>query len=412
MIIQADSILTMKGEPIAHGAVRIENGKISQVGLASEITPAPGEEVVYLENAVLCPGLINAHCHLDYTELRGSMDPPEKFTDWIKNINALKREFTAEDFLRGVEKGFKLLVESGTTAVANIESYPELLSRINPPPIRTWWFLELIDVRNKNYEEEELAGALAFFEQHPDWLGGFGLSPHAPYTASIPLYRLARRCSEQYQMPFTTHIAESVDEQEMFANARGDLYELMQSLGRDCTDCGHGSPLSHLLEHGVLTRNCLAVHLNYLHDSDFAALAECGAHVVHCPKSHVYFGHRQFELMKLRALGINICIGTDSLASNNTLDLRAEIREAAVTFREVSPREWLEMITLNPARALNQSGQLGEITPGAQADLVAFRLDGHADPYEAVIGSRERPQLLMVQGKKVIGPEKADPQIE
>lgn len=405
MIIQAEWIVPMKGDPIFNGAVRVEGEHILCVGPRAEVAPAPDEEVLDLGSSVLSPGLINAHCHLDYTILRGSIAPPDGFAEWIKNINALKRDFTTEDYINSVMKGFDLLIESGTTTVGNIETFPEILPHLAPPPIRTWWFLELIDVRNRLYDETGLIGALSFFEQNPHWLGGFGLSPHAPYTASPELYRLAKSCSERLQMLFTTHIAESVQEHEMFVNARGELFELMQGLGRDCSDCGQGSAVSHLLELGLLTNNCLAVHLNYLQDYDFPALAEAGVPIVYCPKCHTYFGHRAFQLERLREHGVNICLGTDSLASNNSLDMRAEMREALHKHPGLKNRECLEMVTLNPAKALNQEGRIGEITAGALADLVAFAMEKHSNPYEAIIQSHNKPQLLLVNGQKIISPK-------
>jgi cytosine/adenosine deaminase-related metal-dependent hydrolase len=247
-----------------------------------------------------------------------------------------------------------------------------------------------------------LRGALSFFEEHPKWLGGFGLSPHAPYTASVDLYRLARACGEKYGMLSTTHIGESVEEHEMFSHGRGPLFEFLAGLGRDNSDCGQGSPLSHLIEHGVIGSDCLLVHLNYLHDYDYDLLARSGASVVHCPKCHAYFGHASFPLNALRELGVNICLGTDSLASNSSLDMRSEMR-AVLQRHELAPREVLEMATLNGAKALGQAGRLGEISSGSVADLVAFphpRDRGFDDPYERVIQSRGKPSLLLVNGAK------------
>jgi aminodeoxyfutalosine deaminase len=405
MLIRANRVLTMRGEPIAGGAVRTEGARIAAVGRATDFgTPEPGEPVIDLGDAVLLPGLINAHCHLDYTGCKGLIDPPASFAQWIQAINALKRQISIEDYVVAVRKGFQILQDTGTTTVANIESFPEVLTHLDTPPIRTWWFLELIDVRHRIYDEAGLLGALNFFENMPTWLGGFGLSPHSPYTASIELYRLAKRCCEQFGMPFTTHISESVQEQEMFRHAHGELFDLMASLGRDMSDCGHGSSLSHLLEHGVLTRDCLAVHMNYLQDYDLDAMAGSGVHVVHCPKCPTYFGHAAFRLKEIVARGVNVCLGTDSLASNNSLDLRSEMREVLHTNPSVTPRQALEMVTLNPARALNQEGLLGEITPNAWADLLAVPLGDGPDPHAAVIDSRERPLFLAINGDVRIHP--------
>ena len=126
-----------------------------------------------LGESVLLPGLINAHCHLDFTRFKGIIRPRQSFTEWIKTINALRRSFTTQDYVDSIGEGFEALVLSGTTTVANIESFPELLPHLPVPPLRTWWFLELIDVRSRVMEDEMLMGALSFFDQHPEWLGGF-----------------------------------------------------------------------------------------------------------------------------------------------------------------------------------------------------------------------------------------------
>jgi cytosine/adenosine deaminase-related metal-dependent hydrolase len=402
MLYLAEVILPIAAPPLHQGAVRVEGAEIVAVGPASELTPQPGEPVTDLGEATLLPGFINGHCHLDFTRFRGALSARQGFTEWIKSINALRRSFTTTDYIESIAEGFQMLGQAGTTTVANIESFPELLPQLPVPPLRTWWFLELIDVRSRINEDETLLGALSFFESHPEWLGGFGLSPHAPYTASIDLYRLARSCGEKYGMLSSTHIAESVEEHEMFSHARGPLYDFLASLGRDNSDCGQGSSLSHLVEHGVIGPNCIIAHLNYLQDYDYELVARSGASVVHCPKCHTYFGHAPFPLKALQQYGVNVCLGTDSLASNNKLDMRSEMREAQ-RLHGLGDREVLEMVLLNGARALGQAGELGQITPGAMADLVALPHGADdppgIDPYHRVVHSREHPSLLVINGR-------------
>jgi cytosine/adenosine deaminase-related metal-dependent hydrolase len=401
MLYLADMVLPMSSLPIPRGAVRVEGAHVVALGSAADLPPLPGEEVVTLEGSTLLPGLINAHCHLDYTGFRGTLAARRGFTEWIKDINALRRSVTPQDYIQAIADGFKMLADGGVTTVANIESFPELLPQLPVPPLRTWWFLELIDVRTRIDGGDTLQGALSFFEAHPDWLGGFGLSPHAPYTASVDLYRLARACSDEHGMLSTTHIAESVEEHEMFSHARGPLYEFLAGMGRDNSDCGQGSALSHLIEHAVIGPNCLIVHLNYLQDYDYDLVARSGASVAHCPKCHTYFGHAPFPLAALRERGVNICLGTDSLASNNALDMRSEMREA-IELHGLTARAALEMTTLNSARALGQTGKLGQISPGSLADLVAFPTPLDAgNPYRPVVQSHKKPSLLLVNGKAV-----------
>jgi cytosine/adenosine deaminase-related metal-dependent hydrolase len=181
-------------------------------------------------------------------------------------------------------------------------------------------------------------------------------------------------------------------------------------MGRDNSDCGQGSPLSHLVEHGVIGSNWIVAHLNYLQDYDYELVAQSGISVVHCPKCHSYFGHAPFPLKELRDRGVNICLGTDSLASNNALDMRSEMREVQ-RVHDLTDREVLEMSTLRGAQALAQSGKLGELSPGSTADLVAFshpestRNGGNSDdPHHAVVQSHGPPRLLVVNGVERIAP--------
>src|SRR5271155_399763 len=341
MLYLADIVLPISSPPLTRGAVRVEVSEIPAVAPAAELCALPGEEVVDLGASTLLPGLINAHCHLDFTRFKGILSPKQGFTEWIKNINALRRSFATEDYIEAIAEGFQMLVQAGVTTVANIEAVPDVLPHLPVPLLRTWWFLELIDVRSRINEDETLLGALSFFEKHPDWLGGFGLSPHAPYTASVDLYGLARTCGEKYGMLSTTHIAESVEEHEMFSHGKGPLHDFLASLGRDNSDCGQGSALSPLVEHGVIGPNWIIAHLNYLQDYDYELVARSGASVVHCPKCHTYFGHAPFPMKALRERGVNVCLGTDSLASNNALDMRAEMREVQ-EFHGLSDRDVLE----------------------------------------------------------------------
>src|SRR6202050_3175798 len=149
MLYLADVVLPISSPPLTRGAVRVEGSEIVSVGAAAESPPRPGEEVVDLGASTLLPGLINAHCHLDYTRFRGAIAARYSFTEWIKSINALRRSFTTAEYLESIAEGFRMLIQGGVTTVANIEAFPELLPQLPVPPLRTWWFLELIDVRSR-----------------------------------------------------------------------------------------------------------------------------------------------------------------------------------------------------------------------------------------------------------------------
>jgi len=392
-------VLPLAAPPIEDGVVHLDAGRIVAVGRARELA---GAEVEDLGDSILMPGLINAHCHLDFTVMRGAILQQENFPNWVRRINDLKRTLSDDDYLQSIFDGFAELRRWGTTCVFNIESFPELMVRMPPPPIRAWWFYELIDVRNRIHTEDVVAGALTFFDKHPNWMGGFGLSPHAPYTTSARLYELARFCCEKYAMPWTTHLAETEEEFEMFVRASGPLYEFLKELGRGMHDVGGITPVARLLGDHAVPRGGILAHMNCLADSDYRLLASCAKDiaVVHCPKCHEYFGRPPFELDRFRSVGISVCLGTDSLASNTSLNLFEEMRHLRRNFPHISSPEILDMVTRRPARAIGLSGELGEISAGAYADLIAVPYAGAiGDAFDALLDHSLPITWMMVGGR-------------
>ncbi|MDD5201257.1 MAG: amidohydrolase family protein [Terrimicrobiaceae bacterium] len=395
-------VLPLAGPPIEDGALVADGSIIAGVGLFDELRAQfSSMDTVDHGETILLPGLINAHCHLDFTVMRGAILPNSSFSAWVRRINELKRTLTDGDYLRSIADGLAELRHWGTTTVLNIESLPELMVHLPPPPIRTWWFYELLDIRNRIHTEEVVAGALSFFEQRPAWHGGFGLSPHAPYTTSLELYRLARFCSEKYGMPFTTHLAESDEELRMFSEGSGPLFDFLAGLGRDMSDCGGRTPIRHLLEAGALPTGAILAHMNQLGPGDEALLAaHAGAFaIVHCPNCHEYFRRAPFPYETLRGLGFRISLGTDSCASNRGLNLFDEMQTFHRAFPGVAPGELLDMVTRHPAAALGHAGRLGELRPGARADFLTLPFGGATDDaLDAVVENRAPPLAVYLNG--------------
>ena len=399
MIIRARGVVTMDGPPIEDGAVAVADGKIAAVGRWDEVRGDAGNaEVVDLGECALMPGLINAHCHLDYTALRGSIPAQASFTEWVAAINARKAALTADDYLSSISAGFAEAQSFGTTTVANLEAFPELLARLPQPRLRTWWFAELIDVRAPASAATALdAMGVA---RNDRWLGGIGIAPHAPFTASRTLYAEAAEVGRKRDLRLTTHLAESHEEMEMFRDGRGALFDFMKSIGRPMDDCGDTTPLQLLLQAGVLDDRWIIAHLNELTSGDLQLLEHVPKfHVAHCPRSHAYFGHERFRFAELRALGFNVCVGTDSLASNDDLNLLAELRQLAKTEPTLSPRELLLTVTVNAAAALGQHDTLGRLARGFAADLIAVPWHGPTSSIlDDVISHDEKIPWIMVDG--------------
>jgi cytosine/adenosine deaminase-related metal-dependent hydrolase len=400
-ILRSRVVVPMVGEPIENGAVAITGNRIAAVGPFEEVKASHGGDVLDLGEQILLPGLINAHSHLDYTQLRGQIPPQKSFTDWIRAINASKAALSEDDYVASIEAGLAESRKFGTTTLLNLEAFPELLTRISQPALRVWWCAEMIDVRKPVSAPEVSENLREWFESHPEWLGGFGLAPHAPFTASAELFSASSEISRKYRVPMTTHLAESHEEMQMFRDASGPLYDFLKSIGRPMDDCGGHTPLSSLLRSQAPDERWIVAHLNELTEGDFDLLDRGQRfHIAHCPRSHTFFGHAPFELRRLRSLGFNICLGTDSLASNSSLSLFSEMRELLRKEPWISPGEVFTMVTVNAARAIGQEALLGQISAGFRADLIAIpSAEAGRGIFDAIVAFEGIVPWMMVGGE-------------
>jgi cytosine/adenosine deaminase-related metal-dependent hydrolase len=376
--------LPVSHPPITDAGLEIRGRRITAVGAWRSLTRGHRGLQLDLGDTLVLPGLINAHCHLDYTHMAGLFDPPRHFADWIKQITVTKQIWSDDEFRASWQAGADMLLRTGTTTVADIEAVPALLPEMwGRTPLRVFSFLEMTGIRSRRDPAAILKEALAQIRRLPRGRCRAWLSPHAPYSTKPELMARSAEISRRRGWVMTTHVAESASEYEMFARGRGELFQWLKRNERDMSDCGHGSPVKQLHRLRALGPHLLAVHVNYLGRGDAQRLAETGTHVVHCPQSHAYFKHHAFAWRPLDQAGVNLCLGTDSLASTRPsrrkpmeLSLFAEMNEFAAEHPRVSPPSILRMTTLNAARALGCAGQLGELIPGAAADLIAIPYNG------------------------------------
>jgi cytosine/adenosine deaminase-related metal-dependent hydrolase len=339
--------------------------------------------VIDLGEQILLPGLINAHCHLDYTMMRGKIPRQPSFANWIRAINSEKEKLSADDYIASINSGYAEAKRFGTTTIANLIAFPELIAKIRPP-IRTWWFAELIDVRDPSKAASLVNRATKLLKSTEHW----GLAPHALFTASPDLIQRCEKIASDTNALLTTHLAESEEELQMSCDRSGSLHDFLRSLGVELFEAEGRTPIEQMLNSTArLHDRWLLVHLNALLDSDLEQLAavETKPQIVHCPRSHEYFGHPPFAFAALRKLGFNICLGTDSLASNSDLSLFAEMRQFQRTHPDVSAREIVELITVNPAAALKQENALGRIRSGFYADFITIPEIAGPNVFEQII---------------------------
>ena len=414
MILRARVVLPLSQPPIEDGAVLISNHRVAGVGKWKEISLERWSRAIDLGETLLLPGLVNAHCHLDYTNLAGMVPPQKSFTDWIKLITAAKGQCDDTEFGESWLRGAEMLVRNGTTTVGDFEALPKLLPEVwSGTPLRVISFLELTGVKSRRQPRVILQEALTRIRTLPSGRCRAVVAPHAPYSTVPDLVRLCARTARRRKWPLSIHLAESWQEFEMFRHGRGELFDWLKRNERDSSDCGFGSPVRQLARLRALGQYLVAAHVNYLERGDAALLGRKKVSVVHCPRSHVYFGHDPFPFRELTRARVNICLGTDSLATvykrrreNVELNLFDEMRAFAETHPRISPRTLLQMTTVNAARALGMAGRVGEISTRSFADLVAIPYRGTiAGVYEALLRHRGPVSASMIDGQWAIPPE-------
>jgi cytosine/adenosine deaminase-related metal-dependent hydrolase len=406
MLLRARIVLPISAPPIENGAVLVSENRVAAVGSWREMSSVAREPAVDLGSVILLPGLVNAHCHLDYTDMTG-LPPQKQFPDWIKGLLARKAAASYTDYAEAWLRGANMLARTGTTTVADVEAVPELLPEVwSATTLRVFSFLELTGVKSRRPPAEILREAAAKIKSLASAHGAAGLSPHALYSTTPALLRQTAALARRHRWRVTMHVAESKDEYDMYAERRGPLFEWLKPQ-RDMSDCGHRSPVRQVRRCGLLGNNFLGIHANYLDEADIAALAKSGSSVVHCPQSHAYFRHAPFPFQKLREAGVNVCLGTDSLASMTVhrrakpeLNMFTEMRSFADAHPDVAPETIVAMATQHGARALGWEKRTGSLFPQAWADLITIPFRGKTEEaWLAAVHHTGAVSASMIDGK-------------
>lgn len=384
-------VAPMDGPPIPRGAVLIgDNGRIEAVGPDVAVPSPPGTLRSDHSESILLPGLINTHTHLELTGFEGRV-PDDDFPAWIRRVRALKAQRDASDFLAAARRGLTACYAAGVTTVADTGDSGAVIQALNEARGSGIAYHEVFGPH-----PDQLVESLTGLQHRVDELRQFsserirsGVSPHAPYTVSAPLYTAVARWAGQEGLPIAVHLAESRAESELLASATGAFAEAWAARGIPLPPLPGRSPVAWLESHGVLGPDTLAIHAVQVDAADAARLARCGTAVAHCPLSNRRHGHGEAPLRLFLDAGVRVGIGTDSVASVDSLDLLAEAR-AARALAGLEAGEALALVTREAARALGLESGIGVLRRGAWADLVVIGIPSAAQPrdaYEAALGS-------------------------
>ncbi|NUQ66510.1 MAG: amidohydrolase family protein [Pirellulales bacterium] len=379
-------VFSAAGPPIPGGVVTFRGRRIVAVG---DDRGAAGLED--LGNVALLPGLVNAHTHLEFSDLDRPLGQAGiRLDEWIRLLMDRRRS-RANCHPEGTRRGLEECIRTGTTTLGEIAQPAWPVDAFEAATIQAVVFLELIAAR-----AESVAPALALAEDHRQvrpsnrWLPGLG--PHAPYTVRLELLDRVVALSAARRIPLAFHLAESREELELLATGTGPMADFLRGL--ETWDPGVAAratrPLDYLRRLAAADR-VLVVHGNYLDGEEIAFLAQNQARmtVVYCPRTHAFFGHDHYPLSPMLAAGVPVCLGTDSRASSPDLSILAEMRAVSRKHPAVDPRIVLELATLCGAKALGLEREMGSLEQGKCADLAAVALPDwdSPDPYELLLDS-------------------------
>jgi cytosine/adenosine deaminase-related metal-dependent hydrolase len=361
-----------------------------------------------VESELLLPGFINAHCHVEYSHLRGCLPAGVPFPDWLAAMYDAKKNCSEGDFAAGARAGVKELLAGGTTTVVDSLSQPATAAILAESPLRYVALFEMIALDDAR--AEHVMGQLRQRLDAPP-AGrciGLGVNPHAPYTVGPALRaRLRDLFAERPGLPCGWHLAESEAEIEMLASGAGPLADFLDShaLPRAFETAPACGAVQFLEREGLLASCDAAFHLNFPSEGDAAVFAPPRL-IVHCPGTHRFFARPPFPMWKMLSGGANVALGTDSLASGESLSMLEQLRLAANAFPFLSGVQLLDLATRNPARWRPLAAfkpPVGVIAPGACADFVSLEAGPGvlADLREILVHPATRVAATFIAGEQV-----------
>ncbi len=357
-----------------HGALLTDAaGRIAALGPEDRV-PRPDDAVSRrYPGAVLLPGFVNAHTHLELTGLAGQLEEPDFFA-WLLQVRRAKDATADATFRDWARAGVRDAWRHGTTTVADTGTSGAVALALTELGGAGVVYHEAIAP-----EPERAAATLASVRAAVERLRAaagprvaIGVSPHAPYTVSPDLYRSAAAYARAAGLPLAGHVAESRAETAFVRDGAGPFAEAWHRRGIPLAPPA-ASPVARLAGLGVLGPDFLAIHAVETDGADRAALAEAGCAVVVCPRSNRRHGHGLPPVAGYLAAGLRVGIGTDSVASVGSLDLLADAREVRL-LAGLSAEETLRLLTEGGARCLGREGAVGTLAVGAWADLGVWRL--------------------------------------
>ncbi|MDX9787355.1 MAG: amidohydrolase family protein [Desulfobacterales bacterium] len=336
-----------------NGYVAVENGWITSVGMGSA-PPCP--KTIDHGPGVLAPALVNAHTHLELGALRNKISYHQAFSKWVATLLEKRTALSNEQIMAGIQCGIDELKQSGCAVIGDISSLGYSRRPLANSHLSGIYFREFLG--NLIPEPTDFLSATGTLRN--------SLAGHAPHTTSPNLLKAIKKATRKKGLPMSIHLSESGDELTFILSAGGDWADFLFQRGIDFSTWGLpcATPVVHLDRLGILDNKTVAVHLLQARQKDFDLLAKHGVNICVCPRSNFNLHGKLPDISGMLSTGLNVCFGTDSLASVSTLSVWDEMKLVAINYPSISPQEIFAMATVNGARALGFETQFGMLKQG------------------------------------------------
>ncbi len=406
LIIQAKWMITgnLEQRILENHCMLIQKGKIIDI-VPAEIANTQyvaTETHHYAEHAIM-PGLINAHTHIGMNFFRG-LGSDLALMDWLTQyIFPAEKKWLTHEFVKDASLfAMAEMIRSGTTCFNDMFYFLEATAEATEiSGLRAFIGMTVIEFPTAWAENtnEYFEKGLAFYDAYKDH--SFitpTFAPHAPYTVSDESFRRIRDLAEAHDLKINVHLHETEN-------------EIQQSL-----ELFNKRPIQRLDDLGFLNSNVLAVHAAVLNDEDINILTKNNVHIIHCPESNMKLASGICPVEKLLNNGLNVALGTDSVASNNDLDMFSEMRTATFLSKvstmdptSLNSEQTLAMATIHGAKALGLEQEIGTLESGKSADFIAVNLNDIEtlpvyDPIVQIVYASNRQQVndVWVAGKQLM----------
>jgi cytosine/adenosine deaminase-related metal-dependent hydrolase len=385
--------------PIRDAIIEIEDGIIRSISSGSG-SPVPGSDD--LGHVAILPGLVNAHTHLELSWLRDRVPPAGKFTDWVKTMFAIRGRpdggMSAQQ-IAPIHDAIAELRASGTVAVGDISNSLAAVGPMRQADLDGIVFHELLGFKER---DGALIAATRDMRSRAAAAGArVSFAPHAPYSTSLELFKAIRAAVDANACPImSVHLGESAEEVEFLERGSGPWRGMLETIGawRDDWEVPACDPVTYLDRHGVIDARTLIVHGVQFDDRALSRLADIGATVVTCPRSNQWVGVGYPPIDRFYKSGVKVAVGTDSLASVEDVNLFSELKTMRWLAPDVPASKILESATLTGARALGLGDDLGSLTPGKRAEMIAIDLPPQVeDVEEFLLGGIQAQQIEWVE---------------